>query len=367
MALEPPLWAAGPDGSEYQHSALLDRRLLDAIYATGGGVVESGALRAKQRAVGANMSVDIASGMCIIPGTSISDQGKYLCRSTAAENRAIATAPPSGTRTDLLIARVADSEASGVSDGFILEVLTGTTTIPDDAIGLAHISVSSGTAAITDAMITDIRDQASIRADLLEGASLSSPTSNSNIATKGYVDNKVETDVDEATAGVWSVLSSGTTANNNFNVTVPAGLTGDYIELILRGDLVGAGEIGVSINTAEGGGNLGYEWVYTTFAANSAQSTYQDDNDTTVIVSRWSTISNIASVRIYFHNTPNTYSTVPFRFETRGSRHSSSSNLRWTTIGSGRALTTGTASSLYVAARGADVAQVWWQLCGFKA
>jgi hypothetical protein len=366
MALEPPLWASGPSGSEYQHSALLDRRLLAAIFNSTGGVLGSTQLQVTQRGLGANMSVDISAGSCVVPGTSISNQGNYLCRSTAVENVAVATAPGSGTRTDLVVARVADSEVTGVADGFILEVLTGTTTVPANAISLATISIPSGTASITNSAITDTRQRATINSGLLEHVSVSTPTASARIAPKSYVDTTVSTSISAATTGSWQRLTSGTFTSNS-TITLPTGLTGNYVELTLRGTLDGVGELGVAINTSEGGGNLGYEWVYTTFAASTAQTTYQNGSDTTVIVSRWSTISNTATVRIFFHNTPNTSSSVPFRYETSGTRHSSSTASRWTTMGSGRALNTGTATGFYVAARTANIGQIWWQLCGFKA
>lgn len=163
MVLEHPLWSAGPEGDEFEHSALLDRRLVQAVFRTGGVLRahDASALEVTQRSAGANMSVDIQAGMCIIPGTSIGNQGNYLCRSTAVENRSVAAAPGSGSRTDLVVARVRDSSVTGTQDGFFIEVLTGTTTTPDDAIALASITVSSGQSSVTDDMITDLRELAS--------------------------------------------------------------------------------------------------------------------------------------------------------------------------------------------------------------
>ena len=358
MALEPPLWASGPSGNPYQHSALLDRRLTNAIITEG--VLSVGDLFVLPRTLGANMSVDVTPGSCVIPGTSIPNQGKYICRSTATENLPVAAAPGSGTRVDLVVARVADSEITGVADGFILEVLTGTTTVPNDAIGLATITVPSGTASITANRITNIATTARLRNVLLNNMDLLEPTQGGNIANKTYVDNTVNT----AVSGSFGMLTSGTLSSNS-NIIIPSGLTGNYIELILRGRLAGSGEVGCAINVSGGGGNLGYDWVYTTNAANGARATYQGTADTTVIVARWSTVVSMATIRVYFATTPSSNSS--FRIESTSSRHSNTTSLRWSSHHTGRALTAGVATSLYIASRGASWDSTNWQLNGFRA
>jgi hypothetical protein len=151
MALELPLWLQ----NNAAYPARLDRTLLEALFAPG--VLSPADLVVSQRAAGTNMSVDVAPGTVVVAGTSTDDQGVYLCRSTEVENLSVAAAPGVGSRTDLLVARVEDSTVSGVDDGWVLEVLYDTTVVPDDAIGLASITVASGIAAITNAMVTDLR------------------------------------------------------------------------------------------------------------------------------------------------------------------------------------------------------------------
>jgi hypothetical protein len=162
MVLEAPMWIAGPTGTEVQHTTQMDRRLLDALYADGGGVIEGFVV--SERGAGANMSVDISSGYAIIPGVSVANQRKYLVSSTAIENVVVPAAPGSGSRTDLVIARVYDSESSGVDDKFALEVLEGPATVPDDAILIAEIAVTNTTSSITNALIdNDVRSQAVLK------------------------------------------------------------------------------------------------------------------------------------------------------------------------------------------------------------
>jgi len=160
------------------------------------------------------------------------------------------------------------------------------------------------------------------------------------------------------------MLTSGTLSSNS-NIIIPSGLTGNYIELILRGRLAGSGEVGCAINVSGGGGNLGYDWVYTTNAANGARATYQGTADTTVIVARWSTVVSMATIRVYFATTPSSNSS--FRIESTSSRHSSTTSLRWSSHHTGRALTAGVATSLYIASRGASWDSTNWQLNGFRA
>lgn len=153
--LNVPLWL-----QQGSYPARQDRTLLAALFTEG--VMGTGDLAVTQRAAGTNMSVDIAAGSAAISGTTQDDQGVYLAESTAVENRAIAAAPATGTRTDLVVGRVRDSAVSGTSNDWLLEVITGVDNAgvpatPDDAIPLASVAVAAGTATITNAMITDLR------------------------------------------------------------------------------------------------------------------------------------------------------------------------------------------------------------------
>lgn len=161
MVLEVPLWTAGPEGDLYQHSALLDRRALDAIYSDAGVLRPvTGALQVTQRGAGANMSVDVAAGSCVIAGTSAPNQGKYLCRSTATENVIVPSPSGPGTRIDIIVATVKDSEVSGLDDGFFIELHEDTELVPINSVPLATVAVTSNAVEITNANITDIRPEA---------------------------------------------------------------------------------------------------------------------------------------------------------------------------------------------------------------
>jgi hypothetical protein len=163
MALETPIWLQGGT-----YSARLDRSLLDVIFSEGVVDPGAGALLASQRAAGANDSVDVAAGAAIIAGDDEADQGKYYVRNTAVSNVVFTPAPGADSRIDLLVLQVNDPTAGGAAgDDATFEVIAGTPAgspvapaVPDTAIPIAQVLRTALDTSITDAMITDVRDEA---------------------------------------------------------------------------------------------------------------------------------------------------------------------------------------------------------------
>lgn len=161
MTLKRPLLmqAAGADPT-FSYSALDHRAMYDALVTTEG--VISG-LKAVQRAAGANFSVDVGAGFCVIAGDDVANQGKYLCQSTAVENVAIPSPPVSGSRIHRVIARVKDEAHEGTWSTYewTLECLedtgSGTPALPDSAITLALVTVASGASNVSTGNIADGR------------------------------------------------------------------------------------------------------------------------------------------------------------------------------------------------------------------
>ncbi len=154
-----PLWQ-----QSLTYDASLDRRVIAANF--GGGVLTGVGLKVAQRAAGTNMSVDVAAGSCCVPGTDTADQGSYLCHSSAVENVVLNAAPGAGTsRIDAIVAQVRDATViGGTSNDWLVTKVTGTAsaspsppTVPASAIELARVTVASGTASVTNALITDRR------------------------------------------------------------------------------------------------------------------------------------------------------------------------------------------------------------------
>jgi hypothetical protein len=141
------------------------RQLLDIVVADGGVALVSD-LEVTQRAAGANRSVDVAPGTCVIPGTDIADQGKYLCRLFNSVNVPLDAAPGTGqSRIDLIIAQARDSTAVfGAPDDWTITFVKGTAassptvpSAPASSIVLAQVLVGSNVTTITDSNITDTR------------------------------------------------------------------------------------------------------------------------------------------------------------------------------------------------------------------
>lgn len=160
MALNDPIWLQNA-----VYSASEFRDVLEVF--PNVGAVNVNDLKVSQRGAGANMSVDVAAGLGVIPN-AVSTRGKYLVRSTATENVVISASPGSGnSRIDLIIATVKDTEYGDPTDSWGLSVVAGTpagvpTTpaTPSGSILLATVAVGTGVASITNANITDQRQYA---------------------------------------------------------------------------------------------------------------------------------------------------------------------------------------------------------------
>ena len=167
MALMTPLWMQAATGdTALDYSGVYDRMVVDALL-QAEGVLGLFDLKVTQRAAGANFSVDVGAGFVAINGDDITDQGTYICKSTAVENRAIPAPPGTGSRTHRVVAQVKDKlHAPGTWSSYewAIEVLpdtgSGTPATPNSAISLARVTVAAGQTSVTDANIVDDRPTA---------------------------------------------------------------------------------------------------------------------------------------------------------------------------------------------------------------
>lgn len=111
-----------------------------------------------------NMSVNVASGFVVIPGSENAKQGGYFAVNDATKNLTIAASDPSNPRIDVVCAKVQDSFYSGVTNSWSLAVVTGTPAaspavpaLPNNALKLAQIAVGAAVTSIVTANITDSR------------------------------------------------------------------------------------------------------------------------------------------------------------------------------------------------------------------
>lgn len=118
-----------------------------------------------QRGAGANLSVDVSIGACVIRGDDQPNQGMYFARITAIENSPAPAAPGSDQRWDVVSLRINDPTAGGPAGNNATLVWTqgiaGPTpvppSVPTSAIGLASVLRTAGEPSIIDDNITDIR------------------------------------------------------------------------------------------------------------------------------------------------------------------------------------------------------------------
>ncbi len=165
MALLMPLYLQALTGDTAISYTAQDFRRAVAALTPNEGTVDQNDLTVGPRAAGANMSVDVAAGRALVPGTSIANQGTYVVQSTAVENVPIATADATNPRIDLIVARVFDRQADGGTRyGWQPVAVAGTPAsspvpppTPNSSLVLAHVRVPAGATSIVASNISDRR------------------------------------------------------------------------------------------------------------------------------------------------------------------------------------------------------------------
>lgn len=159
MAVEtPPVWIQ--TGGETAERA---RRALSATFGGRGGIVADVDLAVTQNGT-PNMSVNVASGQVVIPGTQATFQGHYVVENRGALNVPIAAANATNPRKDLIICKVEDAAYSGSNNAASIVAVTGTPaaspaepSVPSNAWVLAVITVPANASSITNSNIADQR------------------------------------------------------------------------------------------------------------------------------------------------------------------------------------------------------------------
>lgn len=175
MALRtPPSWLQ--NGT---HPAENDRLTVTNSLYGAGGMADYGAMKVSQLAT-PGMSVQVAAGHAIIPGTETAQQGYYIAYNDASATVAIATADPSLPRKDRIVIKVQDSYYSGAANIVTFAAVTGTPAsspvapaAPANALTLAIVDVAAGATSIIDANITDGRTQAKFKESVFKSQATS--------------------------------------------------------------------------------------------------------------------------------------------------------------------------------------------------
>lgn len=155
--------ATGGDPTIGYSAQDLMRATLHGVFRRSG-IVTTSALGVSQRSGGATFGVDVAAGQIVVPGTSITGQGKYLCTVTSTVQLPTPTAPASGTRTHRIVAEVLDKQVTGSAYGWRLRLVedtgTGLPAAPANSETIATVSIAAAQASVLNAHITDVRAMA---------------------------------------------------------------------------------------------------------------------------------------------------------------------------------------------------------------
>lgn len=173
MAFQAAPWAI--DGAT--NDAVLARLQLQSGTQSKSGVVSGGDLKVSALATPA-AQVTIGSGAFVANGAEASWQGSYYAYNIGAVSVNIAAQGASGPRSDLIVARIEDPTISGspwshnpATDPLVYPVVisgvssTQTTLPSGTGVPLARIDLPANTSAVTQSMITDLRQIANPRTE----------------------------------------------------------------------------------------------------------------------------------------------------------------------------------------------------------
>ena len=196
------------------HPAEDVRRWVMALSGDGEGIAATGELAVSEKSGTADMSVDVATGRCFILGDEDTYQGTYFCDNRGTVNKAVTPADGSNPRIDRVVARVYDSEYSGASDYWEIDIIPGSPAaspsapaLPDSAIDLATIAVGTGVTSIVDANITSTSTVIVTAASL--GARLT--TAEADIVTNAGDISTNSSDITALEGDTAAISRSGTT------------------------------------------------------------------------------------------------------------------------------------------------------------
>jgi hypothetical protein len=151
-------------GQEFRQYA---RAMLTSGTGVGGeqGVTSAASMAVTQRGAGANLSVDVASGLAYIVGDDVSNQGTYQEWNDGTVNVTGWTVPGAGTFHHRLCLQVQDKLNNGAFSGYVANFVPvldsggGLPAEPASAITLATIDIAAGAVSIVNANINDYRQR----------------------------------------------------------------------------------------------------------------------------------------------------------------------------------------------------------------
>jgi hypothetical protein len=168
------LYTQGGVGATPGYDAIDLRRSIEAASAIQEGVMDATGWKVRERAAGANMTVEVDAnvGLAVVQGDSVTHQSRYVVAPhSAVVALDIAAAHSTNPRVDMVVLQIRDNthDALGQSDARVM-VLTGTPTagatidnlngqasLPANALRLADVHVPAADTTIANAQIRDRR------------------------------------------------------------------------------------------------------------------------------------------------------------------------------------------------------------------
>ena len=210
------------------HPAEDVRRALYAQLGLRGGIIQAGDLAVTQNGT-PNMTVNVATGQVVVPGTEGTYQGAYICENRGSLSVTIAAADATNPRYDLIVARVRDAAYSGATNTFAIEAVTGTPaaspaepTIPANSWVLARVEVVALDTTITTSNIVDRRTTGTGQfgqASALGGKIICTSTTRPTAPFEGMVIYETDTDYEFTYSGSAWVQTSHLGALTSYTPT----------------------------------------------------------------------------------------------------------------------------------------------------
>lgn len=149
----------GGYGQSGSYPAVVDRRIITAGLTPASGSVagrRAGVLRSASKfgtGAGGSMNLTISTGQCVLAEGYIIENASSLILTHDVGG--------SSARTDLIVARMYDTEAGDSTTGPAIEIVKGVSSAvpatPARALALYRVAVPAGASSITSANITDVR------------------------------------------------------------------------------------------------------------------------------------------------------------------------------------------------------------------
>lgn len=162
-------------GASPGYDAIDDRRFLGIGLVEGA--VSKGGWRVRERAAGANMTVEVVANVdpALVQGDSVTNQGLYtVAPHSAVVSLDVPAAHASNPRVDMVVLKVTDATHDGGTDnkatlqyltgtassGATLDNRTGAPSVPASALRLAEVLVPAASSTVISSRIRDFRPYA---------------------------------------------------------------------------------------------------------------------------------------------------------------------------------------------------------------